>query len=128
MRLLIDEDVVVGVGRLLASDYDVEYIREVFGPSTKDPEVVRYATATSRILVTADRPLANRLRQTRAAPCLFCETSDPRRRRGRPSFSQLSLSRRDCWVRGSGWKSPATTTGLDDRFHANRDRFARVTG
>jgi predicted nuclease of predicted toxin-antitoxin system len=71
VRFLNDEDVIVGVGRLLASDHDVEYIREVFGPSTKDPEVVRYAKATGRILVTADRPLANKLRQTRAVPCLF---------------------------------------------------------
>jgi predicted nuclease of predicted toxin-antitoxin system len=68
---LLDEDVVVGVGRFLASTHDVEYVRDVFGPSTKDPEVVRYAMATSRVLVTADRPLGNRLRQSRAAPCLF---------------------------------------------------------
>jgi predicted nuclease of predicted toxin-antitoxin system len=68
---LIDEDVVVGVGRLLASEHDVEYIRDVFGPSTKDPEVIRYAKATGRVLVTADRPLANRLRQTRTVRCLF---------------------------------------------------------
>jgi predicted nuclease of predicted toxin-antitoxin system len=71
VRFLIDEDVVVGVGRLLASEHDIEYVREVFGPSTKDPEVVRYAQATGRILVTADRPLANKLRQTRTVACLF---------------------------------------------------------
>jgi predicted nuclease of predicted toxin-antitoxin system len=59
---LLDEDVVVGVGRLLASNHDVEYIRDVFGSGTKDPEVVRYAMPTSRVLVTADRPLGNRLR------------------------------------------------------------------
>jgi predicted nuclease of predicted toxin-antitoxin system len=71
VRFLIDEDIVAGVGRLLASDHDVEYIRDVFGPSTKDPEVVRYAKATGRVLVTADRPLANKVRQTRIVQCLF---------------------------------------------------------
>ena len=70
MRFLIDEDVVVGVRRLLASDHDVEYVRDVFGPCTKDPDVVRYASARGRI-VTADRPLGNKLRQTRTVPCLF---------------------------------------------------------
>jgi len=56
------------VDRLFASTHDVEYIRDVFGPGTKDPEVVRYAMATRRVLVTADRPLGNRLRQSRAVP------------------------------------------------------------
>ena len=71
MRFLIDEDVIADVGRRLEPDYDVEYVRQVFGPSTKDPEVVRYAVSVGRILVTADRPLANRLKQSRATGCLF---------------------------------------------------------
>ncbi len=71
MRFLIDEDVDRAVGMLLASTHDVEYVQDVFPPATKDPAVVRYAQVTSRILVTGDKPEANRQRQARKVPCLF---------------------------------------------------------
>jgi hypothetical protein len=71
MHFLIDEDVDVAVGRLLASTHDVEYVQDIFPPATKDPVVVRYAEVTKRILVTGDRPEANRQRQTHKVPCLF---------------------------------------------------------
>lgn len=71
MRFLIDEDVDVAVGMFLASTHDVEHVQDVFPPNTKDPVVVRYAQATRRILVTGDRPEANRQRQQHKVPCLF---------------------------------------------------------
>jgi predicted nuclease of predicted toxin-antitoxin system len=71
MRFLIDEDVDVAVGALLAPAHDVEYVKDVFPPATKDPVVVRYAQVERRVLVTGDRPESNRQRQQHKVPCLF---------------------------------------------------------
>ena len=71
MRVLVDEDVDVAVGRLLAASHDVVLVTDVFPEETKDPTVVRYAEVERRLLVTGDRPLANRLRQQRRVPLLF---------------------------------------------------------
>lgn len=70
LRFLMDEDVISDVGRRLEASYDVEYVQLALGASIKDPVVVRYAASTGRILVTADRTQGNRLKQSRAVPCL----------------------------------------------------------
>jgi predicted nuclease of predicted toxin-antitoxin system len=71
VRVLIDEDIDVAVGRFLAIRHDVVLVTDVFPEETKDPTVVRYAEVDGRLLVTGDRPLANRLRQQRRIPLLF---------------------------------------------------------
>ena len=70
MLFLIDEDVVVAVGTYLAEEHDVRYVTAVLGPGTADADVVAYARSVGAVLVTADRALATKLRQTRQASCL----------------------------------------------------------
>lgn len=71
MRFLIDEDVDVRVGSLLADAYDVDLARSVFGVQTDDVTNVALARAQGAILDTADRVLAKKLRGSRTCGCLY---------------------------------------------------------
>jgi len=71
MRFLIDEDVAVAVGSLLADgDHEVSYARDVFGVQTQDDVNVSWAHGQQAILVTGDRFLATKLRGSRKCGCL----------------------------------------------------------
>lgn len=71
MRFLIDEDVDVRVGSLLADAHEVSYARDVFGIQSKDDANVAWARAQQAILVTGDIALGKRLRGSRACGCLL---------------------------------------------------------
>jgi predicted nuclease of predicted toxin-antitoxin system len=70
VRFLIDEDVDVRVGSLLADSHEVDHARDVFGVQTEDVTNVAWARAQSAILVTADGALAKKLRGSRQCGCL----------------------------------------------------------
>lgn len=76
MRFLIDEDVDIAVGGMLADRHEVRYVTQELGSGTKDPAVERYADTQRLVLVTGDRSMANRLHQDhlrdgRRVECLF---------------------------------------------------------
>lgn len=70
MRALIDEDVDVRVGSLLAAAHEVDYARDVFGIQTVDTTNVAWCRAQGAVLVTADNELAKKLRGSRKCACL----------------------------------------------------------
>ncbi|MGH2464325.1 MAG: DUF5615 family PIN-like protein [Candidatus Limnocylindrales bacterium] len=71
MRFLIDEDVNVAVGTLLADGgHEVSYATDVFGMQTLDDVNVSWARGQQAILVTGDRTLATKLRGSRKCGCL----------------------------------------------------------
>lgn len=70
MRFLIDEDVDVRVGSLLAGTHDVDHARDVFGIQTVDVTNVAWARAQGAILVTGDGAVARKLRGSRQCGCL----------------------------------------------------------
>jgi predicted nuclease of predicted toxin-antitoxin system len=72
----MDEDVDIAVGGMLAVHHEVRYVVQDLGPSAKDSMVERYAESENLVLVTGDRPMANRVRQSlrhgrRRMGCLF---------------------------------------------------------
>lgn len=77
MHFLVDEDVDIAVGGMLANrGHKVAYVREVLGEGAKDPIVRRYLRATLRmtpiVLVTADNEFARRCGQEGSRlPCLW---------------------------------------------------------
>ncbi len=76
MRFLIDEDVDVAVGGILGVAHEVLFLARELGSGTKDPAVERFAEAHALVLVTGDRPMANRVHQWhlgdgRRIECLF---------------------------------------------------------
>lgn len=50
MRFLIDEDVDIAVGGMLADDHEVRYVVQDLGPSAKDAMVERYAETEGLVL------------------------------------------------------------------------------
>lgn len=77
MRFLVDEDVDIAVGGMLAArGHDVRFVVDVLGSGAKDPIVRRYLRAELRtgvtVLVTADNEFAKRAGQTGSRlPCLW---------------------------------------------------------
>jgi predicted nuclease of predicted toxin-antitoxin system len=77
MRFLVDEDVDIAVGGMLANrGHDVRYVVQVFGAGAKDPTVRVYLRAMLReggtILITADNEFARRSGQKGSRlPCLW---------------------------------------------------------
>lgn len=69
-RYLIDEDIDIRVGALLAQDNEVRHARDVFGMQTHDATNVSWARAMSAILITADNALARSLKGSRRCGCL----------------------------------------------------------
>jgi predicted nuclease of predicted toxin-antitoxin system len=68
MRWLIDNNVPRGVTRLLDDrGHAVEEVRSVLGEAAADRDIAAYASARRMIIVTHDRGLARRCRQSRLA-------------------------------------------------------------
>lgn len=70
MRFLIDEDVDVRVGSLLAGAHEVDHARDVFGVQTVDVTNVAWARSQGAVLVTGDGALSRKLKGSRKCACL----------------------------------------------------------
>ena len=76
MAWLLDNNVPRGVTHLLRDrGDDVVEVREVLSASAPDADVLAYARATARVLVTHDAALARRARLIRH-PCLWLRTRE----------------------------------------------------
>ena len=76
MAWLLDNNVPRGVTHLLRDrGEDVVEVREVLGANAPDPDVLAYARATARVLVTHDTALARRARAMRH-PCVWLRTRE----------------------------------------------------
>jgi predicted nuclease of predicted toxin-antitoxin system len=73
---LLDNNVPRGVTHVLRDrGDDAVEVREVLSASAPDADVLAYARATARVLVTHDTALARRARQLRH-PCLWLRTPE----------------------------------------------------
>jgi predicted nuclease of predicted toxin-antitoxin system len=73
---LLDNNVPRGVTHLLRDrGDDVVEVREVLAANAPDADVLAYARATARVLVTHDTALARRARQLQH-PCLWLRTRE----------------------------------------------------
>jgi predicted nuclease of predicted toxin-antitoxin system len=75
MQFLLDENVDRAVGGLIAAEHDVRYVTDSFGSGVSDPAIrsyLRSALKAGTILVTADRPFAQKCGQEGSRlPCLW---------------------------------------------------------